>query len=131
MMKGKLFRRPDISVTIQEVLEKMRSKDGGYVVDVGANVGMATFAAAAMGFRVLAFEPVFENLQRVCDGVFLNRVGDRVTLFEAVASDWIGNITFHKVLGNYASFVLLICVEFYVLVVKFTFSYAKTNAIND
>ncbi|OVA10492.1 Methyltransferase FkbM [Macleaya cordata] len=101
MLKGKPFRKPDISVTIQEVLEKMRSggKDG-YVVDVGANVGMASFAAAVMGFKVLAFEPVFENLQRICDGVFLNRVGDRVTVFEAAASDQLGNITFHKLVGR-------------------------------
>lgn len=99
MLKGKPFRKPDISVTVQEVLEKMRG-DGrdGFFVDVGANVGMATFAAAVMGFRVLAFEPVFENLQRICDGVFFNRVGDSVTVFEAAASDRLGNITFHKVL---------------------------------
>lgn len=69
----------------------------GIFVDVGANVGMATFAAAVMGFRVLAFEPVFENLQRICDGVYFNRVGDLVTVFEAAASDRLGNITFHKV----------------------------------
>ncbi|XP_043712648.1 uncharacterized protein LOC122661348 [Telopea speciosissima] len=105
MLKGKPFRKPDISVTIQEVLEKLREQggggDGGYVVvDVGANVGMATFAAAAMGFKVLAFDPVFENLQRICDGVFLNRVWDVVTVFEAAASDRIGNITFHKLVGR-------------------------------
>lgn len=69
----------------------------GIFVDVGANVGMATFAAAVMGFRVLAFEPVFENLQRICDGVYFNRVGDLVTVFEAAASDRLGSITFHKV----------------------------------
>ncbi|XP_058081030.1 uncharacterized protein LOC131229166 isoform X2 [Magnolia sinica] len=98
MMKGKLFRKPDISVTMQEVLDKMRGGGrNGIVVDVGANVGMATFAATAMGFRVFAFEPVFENLQRICDGVYLNRVGSMVTLFAAVASDRVGNITFHKV----------------------------------
>ncbi|CAK9147122.1 unnamed protein product [Ilex paraguariensis] len=98
VLKGKPFRRPDISVTIQEVLEKMKS-DGkrGIFVDVGANVGMATFAAAVMGFRVLAFEPVFENLQRICDGVYLNRVPDLVEVFEAATSDQIGNITFYKV----------------------------------
>lgn len=72
----------------------------GFVVDVGANVGMATFAAAVMGFRVLAFEPVFENLQRICDGIFFNRVGESVTVFEAAASDRLGNITFHKLVGR-------------------------------
>ncbi|XP_042463283.1 uncharacterized protein LOC122046581 isoform X1 [Zingiber officinale] len=99
MLKGKPFRRPDISATLQEFLEG-KERDEGLVVDVGANVGMATFAAAAMGFRVVAFEPVFENLQRICDGMFLNRAGDRVTLYAAAASDRIGNITFHKLVGR-------------------------------
>ncbi|XP_008803767.1 uncharacterized protein LOC103717234 [Phoenix dactylifera] len=98
MLKGKPFRKPDISVTIQEFLEGKARE--GLVVDVGANVGMATFAAAAMGFRVVAFEPVFENLQRICDGVFLNRAADKVTVFAAAASDRIGNITFHKLVGR-------------------------------
>lgn len=74
-------------------------KDGTFV-DVGANVGMAAFAASAMGFRVFAFEPVFENLQRICDGIFFNRVGHLVTVFEAAASDRLGNITFHKLVGR-------------------------------
>ncbi|XP_031484490.1 uncharacterized protein LOC116253691 [Nymphaea colorata] len=99
MMKGKPFRKPDISSKVQEILGKVDRKDGIFV-DVGANVGMATFAAAAMGFKVFAFEPVVENLQRLCDGVFLNRVGDAVTLFAAAASDQIGNITFHKLVGR-------------------------------
>eukprot|EP00262_Sarcandra_glabra_P006843 TRINITY_DN19398_c0_g1_i1.p1 TRINITY_DN19398_c0_g1~~TRINITY_DN19398_c0_g1_i1.p1 ORF type:complete len:364 (-),score=35.08 TRINITY_DN19398_c0_g1_i1:618-1583(-) len=101
MLKRKPFRKPDISVTMQEVLGKMIDEGrDGIVVDVGANVGMASFAAAVMGFKVLSFEPVFENLQRICDGVFLNRVGSLVTLFEAAASDRIGNITFHKLVGR-------------------------------
>ncbi|KAG2308437.1 hypothetical protein Bca4012_082468 [Brassica carinata] len=101
LLKGKPFRRPDISATIQEVLERMRA-DGkdGLVVDVGANVGMASFAAAAMGFKVLAFEPVFENLQRICDGIWFNRVASLVTVFEAAASDRNGDITFHKLVGR-------------------------------
>ncbi|CAA7019610.1 unnamed protein product [Microthlaspi erraticum] len=101
LLKGKPFRKPDISATIQEVLETMRAngKDG-FVVDVGANVGMASFAASAMGFKVLAFEPVFENLQRICDGIWFNRVASLVTVFEAAASDRNGDITFHKLVGR-------------------------------
>ncbi|KAJ6802948.1 uncharacterized protein M6B38_190365 [Iris pallida] len=98
VLKGKPFRRPDISATVQEFLEGKGRE--GVVVDVGANVGMATFAAAAMGFRVVAFEPVVENLQRICDGVFLNRAWDRVTVFAAAASDRVGKITFHKLVGR-------------------------------
>ncbi|CAI0389363.1 unnamed protein product [Linum tenue] len=104
LLKGKLFRKPDISATIQGILEGMKKKegksDGGLVVDVGANVGMASFAAAVMGFKVLAFEPVLENLQRLCDGIWFNRVGELVTVFEAAASDRVGNITFYKLVGR-------------------------------
>ncbi|KAJ0431738.1 putative methyltransferase FkbM, S-adenosyl-L-methionine-dependent methyltransferase [Helianthus annuus] len=101
MLKGKLFRRPDISVTVQDLLDKMRAEGRtGAFVDVGANVGMATFAAAVMGFRVYAFEPVLENLQSVCNGIYFNRVGDLVRLFEAATSDRLGNITFHKLVGR-------------------------------
>nr|XP_043606728.1 uncharacterized protein LOC122578761 [Erigeron canadensis] len=101
LLKGKLFRRPDISVTIQEVLEKMKGEGKmGVFVDVGANVGMATFAAAVMGFRVFAFEPVLENLQSICNGIYFNRVDNLVHVFEAATSDRLGNITFHKVVGR-------------------------------
>ncbi|XP_078441743.1 fkbM family methyltransferase [Wolffia australiana] len=100
MLKGKPFRRPDISLTVQQILGERKAEEGGLVVDVGANVGMATFAAAAMGFRVLALEPVPENLQRLCDGLFLNRAWDRVTLLAAAASDRSGNITLHKLVGR-------------------------------
>lgn len=101
LLKGKCFRKPDISETIQELLGgKVGRGSGGVVVDVGANVGMAAFAAAVMGFRVVAFEPVFENLQRICDGMYLNRVLERVVVYHAAASDRVGNITMHKVIGR-------------------------------
>ncbi|KAL9262704.1 hypothetical protein AKJ16_DCAP02529 [Drosera capensis] len=98
-LKGKRFRKPDISETVQRVLEGRKGEDG-VVVDVGGNVGMAAFAAAVMGFRVVCFEPVVENLQRICDGVWFNRIAGRVMVFEAVASDKRGNITFHKLVGR-------------------------------
>ncbi|KAF0922408.1 hypothetical protein E2562_034651 [Oryza meyeriana var. granulata] len=101
LLKGKRFRKPDISETIQQLLAgKVGSGSSGVVVDVGANVGMASFAAAVMGFRVVAFEPVFENVQRICDGVYLNRLLDRVVVYHAAASDRVGNITMHKVIGR-------------------------------
>nr|GMC58693.1 uncharacterized protein LOC109186508 [Ipomoea batatas] len=100
-LKGKAFRKPDISETVQDLLEKMKSEDrNGIFVDVGANVGMASFAAAVMGFKVLAFEPVFENLQKICEGIYFNRVRDLVEVYEAAASDHLGNITFHKLVGR-------------------------------
>ncbi|KAJ4765565.1 FkbM family methyltransferase [Rhynchospora pubera] len=99
MLKGKQFRKPDISATVQDLLEG-KQRENRLFVDVGSNVGMAAFAAAVIGFQVVAFEPIFENLQRICDGVYLNRVADRFTLFAAAASDRIGNVTIHKVVGR-------------------------------
>lgn len=109
MIKGKFFQKPAISQTVQDLLDKLalnrsgtgapHSGSGGLVVDVGANIGMAAFAASAMGFRVLAFEPVYENVQRLCDGLYLNRVGHLVKLYQAAVSDLVGNITLHKVVG--------------------------------
>jgi hypothetical protein len=113
LLKGKRFRKPDISQTIQELLAgKLGKGSGGVVVDVGANVGMAAFAAAVMGFRVVAFEPVFENLQRICDGVYLNRVQDQVAVYHAAASDRVGNITMHKV-SCLIQIVLTACLKAY------------------
>ncbi|KAH9623931.1 hypothetical protein KSS87_010519 [Heliosperma pusillum] len=101
ILKNKPFRKPDISETVQNVMGKFRDEGKmGIFVDVGANVGMASFAAAVMGFQVLAFEPVFENLQRICDGIYFNKVAEFVTVFEAAASDHMGNITFHKLVGR-------------------------------
>lgn len=115
-LKGKPFRRPDISATVQELLEKMKQQNrNGIFVDVGANVGMASFAAAVMGFKVLAFEPVFENLQRICDGIYFNRVGELVEVFEAAASDRSGNITFHKVFVFSLVFLNIFSFVFYIL----------------
>ena len=80
------------------MLEKLESNGlpskRGTVVDVGANVGMAAFAAAAMGYKVVAFEAVFENLQRLCDGMYLNRAGDMVSFYHAAVSDVPGNLLF-------------------------------------
>ncbi|KAL4187814.1 hypothetical protein AMTRI_Chr09g21100 [Amborella trichopoda] len=37
--------------------------------------------STVMGFKVLPLEQVAKNLQRLCDGVLLNRVGSQVTIF--------------------------------------------------
>lgn len=45
ILKGKPFRKPDISATIQEVLKRLKIKEiNEFVVDVGVNVGMTNFA---------------------------------------------------------------------------------------
>lgn len=104
ILKGKLFQKPAISETVQNILERLKTsgfaRGRSAVVDVGANVGMATFAAAAMGYTVFAFEPVLENIHKLCDGVYLNRVSSLVNLYHLAVSDSPGSITMHKVVGR-------------------------------
>lgn len=104
ILKGKLFQKPAISESVQKILEKLNTRGTNKrtptVVDVGANVGMATFAAAAMGFKVLAFEPIAENIQKLCDGIYLNRVSSLVHLYSLAVSNSPGHLTMHKVVGR-------------------------------
>jgi FkbM family methyltransferase len=53
------------------------------MVDVGANVGLASMPVAAMGRGVVAFEPVPSNLRAYMLSVCVNGFADRVTLVGA------------------------------------------------
>eukprot|EP00741_Cyanophora_paradoxa_P022795 tig00021517_g22016.t1 len=59
----------------------------GIVIDVGANIGLFTLSAAAMGHTVFAFEPFSENVARLAAGVVRNRLQGRVRLYPAALSD--------------------------------------------
>lgn len=87
----------DMQTTLETLIDAKVVKPDSIVVDVGAGIGEATFAASAMGVRVTALEPVFANALRLCDGVYLNRADDLVKVHLAAASDVPGNITVHNV----------------------------------
>ena len=60
----------------------------GLVVDVGANIGLAVLPPASRGWRVLAFEPNPQNVDRLRLNVALNGWGsERVSVVTAAASD--------------------------------------------
>ena len=48
------------------------------------------------GFWVLVLEHVFKNSQKICEGVYFNRVADLISVVEVAASDRVGNITIYK-----------------------------------
>ncbi|KAG5031903.1 hypothetical protein JHK82_015503 [Glycine max] len=58
---------------------------------------MASFVASAMGFWVLVLEHVFKNSQKICEGVYFNRVADLISVVEVAASD-----RFRDVMGKEA-----------------------------
>lgn len=63
---------------------------GATAIDIGANFGMHTLIMAdqiGADGRLLAFEPIPENLRLLRRNVKLNRFNDRVTIQEAAISD--------------------------------------------
>ncbi|CAI7914404.1 unnamed protein product, partial [Closterium sp. NIES-53] len=100
LMEDRPFLKPELAVAMQSVLEMLIEakavRPDSLVIDAGAGIGAAAFAAAAMGVRVLALDPVLANVLKMCDAVHLNRVAKRVKLHLAAVSDSVGNITIHN-----------------------------------
>jgi FkbM family methyltransferase len=61
-------------------------RGGAVVIDVGANIGLFTLAAAQRGARVYCFEPMVENLSLLRENISLNGYGDRVFASELAVS---------------------------------------------
>ena len=57
------------------------------LVDVGANVGYFSLAAAALGARVIAFEPMSRNARKLSKSIIRNRFQDSVTLYQNAVWD--------------------------------------------
>jgi FkbM family methyltransferase len=51
-------------------------------VDVGANLGYFSLAAASLGAHVIAFEPMSRNAQKFSKSILKNRFEFRITLFQ-------------------------------------------------
>jgi FkbM family methyltransferase len=67
---------------VQEMLSVLRGQrqHNPLLVDIGANIGFYTLAAAAAGFDVYAFEPVPRNAEMLRASLERNRLAHRVTL---------------------------------------------------
>lgn len=74
-------------------------------VDVGANLGYFSLVAAAMGHRVIAFEPMNRNVAKFQSSVTRNHFEDRVALYQNAVTYHSGGIvvlaeTHHTNQGN-------------------------------
>ena len=73
--------------TVQLLIQK--SPKGSAFIDVGAHVGFMTFAAPAFDHPVYAFDPIFYDIQKLCEGLlgniwsgsFSSSMAERVNLF--------------------------------------------------
>jgi len=56
-------------------------------IDVGANIGYFSLAAASMGYNVIAFEPMSRNAKKLAKSIDMNGFGSRVTLYQNAVTD--------------------------------------------
>jgi FkbM family methyltransferase len=52
--------------------------------DVGANIGAYTLVAAALGAKVIAFEPALQNANRLQQNIILNDMSEKCVVFPVV-----------------------------------------------
>ncbi len=62
------------------------------VVDVGANLGYFSLAAASLGAHVIAFEPMSRNARKFSKSVQRNKFEERITLFQNVVWDDVASV---------------------------------------
>lgn len=75
------------------VLHFLRQAD--LFVDVGANVGSFTIlASGAVGATTISVEPVPYSYRRLVDNIFLNKIGDKVTVLNVALGKEIGQLSF-------------------------------------
>lgn len=70
-----------------------------YMIDVGANLGLSAFPVASIPRRVVAFEPVADNVEAMKKTIARNRF-DNVTLIECAVSSQIGETHIYVPLGR-------------------------------
>ena len=63
--------------------------DNHIMLDIGANIGQTLFNYYSRGWRVVAFEPVPENVDTICRNIFINGVtSDRIALVGGAGSNF-------------------------------------------
>jgi len=88
---------PKLIQMITRYIDKKRD-----VIDVGANVGFFTIALAKTveKGRILAVEPTSNALKRLRQNIEMNDVGNKVEIFEGVASNIIGLTKINTIIGK-------------------------------
>jgi len=61
--------------------------EGLVFVDVGANIGYFSLAAASMGYNVVAFEPMSRNAKKLAKSIEMNEFDFRMSLYQNAVSD--------------------------------------------
>ncbi|XP_064647879.1 uncharacterized protein LOC135500372 isoform X2 [Lineus longissimus] len=77
----KVFERgtfePHLTLPFQYI---MSADDSLSLIDIGANIGVYTLFAAMLDRKVVAVEPLYDNMARLHKAIKLNKYEDRITL---------------------------------------------------
>ena len=103
-----------VALTQGSALEKDSSMDRVFV-DVGANIGYFSLAAAALGYKVVAFEPTSIHAKKLAKSIELNTFEHPVTLYQNTVSD-VGDhgentVALSDILDGMDAYILKIDVE--------------------
>jgi FkbM family methyltransferase len=92
------FLRWDAPYLSDAFLRRPTSASCGVVLDIGANIGLSALPPAALGWRVLAFEPNAYNVQRLRLNLHLNGLHDprHVHIVHAAAGESNGTATLYS-----------------------------------
>jgi len=88
------------SITLNDEYGLSRMDLEGWAIDIGAHIGSVCVPLAIMNprLRIIAVEPLPENVDILRRNIEINNLGDRVTVIEGAISDHDGETT---VLGDY------------------------------
>lgn len=75
--------------------------DCGLIVDVGANIGLSVGPPASLGWRIIAFEPIPNNVHLLHTNFHINGwYADKIGLIHGAASDKTGEATIYAPVGR-------------------------------
>lgn len=66
---------------VEEMVDYLKNKPPGVIIDAGGNIGQFSLVAAAHGHKVFAFEPVEHTANIFLKSIALMKLQDRITLF--------------------------------------------------
>ncbi|XP_041352682.1 uncharacterized protein LOC121371076 [Gigantopelta aegis] len=82
------------------VFEQLKSDPDMGLLDIGAQLGTFTLTAALMGHKVVAVDPLVDNVVRLCRSVQMNGLVDYVTVVFGALSDAHKNMEIKRRRGN-------------------------------
>ena len=82
------------------VFDQLKSDPDIGLIDVGAHLGTFTLTAALMGHKVVAVDPLVENVIRLCQSAQTNGLVDYVTVVFGALSNVRANVAIKRRRGN-------------------------------